>query len=153
MGEQQFRGGPVDHEVVEGKRPDEDPDAKAEEHQRDRNGRHIPEPLTLHSAVCARRIRRHDPEVLFGSAEDFRIVTSDPARANGAVQRQWLRYMPAISIALMLFRFRVRIFIRPLPLNDFMVYWSAAKLLLAHADPYSAAAMTGIERNLGWTLS
>jgi hypothetical protein len=73
------------------------------------------------------------------------------ASRSAAAWRLWLRYLPAIAIALTLFRFRVRIFITPLPLNDFMIYWAGAKLLLARADPYSVAAITGIERSLGWT--
>jgi hypothetical protein len=88
-----------------------------------------------------------------GAEEDFTNGTSALAWRRDAAQRRWLRYLPAVAVALMLFRFRVRIFVAPLPLNDFMVYWAGAKLLLAHANPYSTAAITSIERSLGWTLS
>jgi hypothetical protein len=86
-----------------------------------------------------------------GAEEDLTNGTSAPALRREAAQRQWLRYLPALAVALMLFRFRVRIFIAPLPLNDFLFYWTGAKLFLAHADPYSMTAMTVMERSLGWT--
>jgi hypothetical protein len=78
------------------------------------------------------------------------LVSSMPGDA--ARERVWLRVLPAIAIALTLFRFRLKIFLTPLPLNDFMIYWSGARLLLAHANPYSAEAITSLERSLGWTL-
>jgi hypothetical protein len=38
----------------------------------------------------------------------------------------------------------------PQPLQDFVTYWAAGRLLLSGRDPYSMAAMQTIERSLGW---
>src|SRR5690242_14116554 len=81
-------------------------------------------------------------EVSVGSGED-------PA----ARQRVWMASVALLAIAMCLLRFRMHILLAPLPLNDFMVYWGGAKLLLSHTNPYSADAITHLERGLGWTLS
>src|SRR5215470_8091828 len=40
---------------------------------------------------------------------------------------------------------------RTLPLNDFIEYWSAARVFITGGNPYSEAEMLRIERGLGWT--
>src|SRR5262249_18059459 len=37
-----------------------------------------------------------------------------------------------------------------LPLNDFIEYWSAARLFVTGINPYSQSEMLHIERSLGW---
>ena len=62
----------------------------------------------------------------------------------------WKYFAPAIAICLVMLRSRVRLLLIPQPVYDFMTYWAAGRLFLAHANPYSAAAMYHIELNLGW---
>jgi hypothetical protein len=75
---------------------------------------------------------------------------SAPASMQLAAWRARARFLPILAIVLCLFRLRVRIFTTALPLNDFLFYWTGAKLFLSHADPYSMSAMTALERSLGW---
>jgi Glycosyltransferase family 87 len=39
------------------------------------------------------------------------------------------------------------------PLQDFVEYWTAGHLLVAHANPYSLPAVFQIQKNLGWSES
>jgi hypothetical protein len=40
---------------------------------------------------------------------------------------------------------------RALPLNDFIEYWSAARLFITGGNPYSGAEMLRVEQSLGWS--
>jgi Glycosyltransferase family 87 len=40
--------------------------------------------------------------------------------------------------------------LQSLPLHDFITYWSAGRLFLAHSNPYSSTALLAVERSQGW---
>lgn len=61
------------------------------------------------------------------------------------------RAFPAFVICLLLLWWRAKLLFTPLPLNDFMIYWSAGRLFLFGSNPYSATAMFAIERSIGWS--
>lgn len=56
----------------------------------------------------------------------------------------------ALLLCLPLLLLRVRILLTPLPLYDFIIYWTSGRLFLSGSDPYSSNAVLGIERSLGW---
>lgn len=46
--------------------------------------------------------------------------------------------------------YRVILLLKPLPRQDFLIYWSAARLFVSGHDPYSISLLAAIERSVGW---
>lgn len=78
-------------------------------------------------------------------------TTTAPAAAPQPVAMGWWLLLPAILICMDLLRLRVKLLFTPLPVYDFMIYWSAGHLFLSGANPYSATAIYGLERSIGWS--
>lgn len=49
-----------------------------------------------------------------------------------------------------LLAYRVILLLKPLPLQDFITYWSAGRLFLSGGDPYSPSATLAMEQSLRW---
>ena len=56
-----------------------------------------------------------------------------------------------VLICLPLFVYRAILLLKPLPLQDFLIYWSAGHLFLTGGDPYSSSALLAVEQWLGWS--
>ena len=54
-------------------------------------------------------------------------------------------------IALPLFLYRLFLLLHPLPMQDYISYWSAGRLFLLGGDPYSPSATLAMEQALGWS--
>jgi hypothetical protein len=63
----------------------------------------------------------------------------------------WRRALLPLVMCGPFFVRRIHLLLTPQPLNDFMIYWSAGRLLVTRQNPYSVSAMSAIERSLGWT--
>ena len=78
-------------------------------------------------------------------------MTSAPAATpRPAAMSRWL-LLPAILFCLELLRLRLMLLFSPLPVYDFMIYWSAGRLFLSGSNPYSATAIYALERSVGWS--
>lgn len=55
-----------------------------------------------------------------------------------------------LLICLPLFAYRAILLLKPLPLQDFLIYWSAGHVFLTGGDPYSSSALLTVEQSLGW---
>jgi hypothetical protein len=73
------------------------------------------------------------------------MTTAKPTNSPDSV---WRVTIALISLALLLI---ITAYAYTRPLEDFVAYWTAGHLLLAHKNPYSLAEVFQSQRLLGWT--
>jgi hypothetical protein len=79
----------------------------------------------------------------------------DNSSAAAAAQSDRKRVLPmdaivASALCIPLLIERAVLLASPMPMQDFMTYWSAGRLFLTGGNPYSMSATVAIDRSLGW---
>lgn len=83
------------------------------------------------------------------------VISSEAKGKDGSAKarERWdngATVLLSLLLLLPLLIYRVILLLKPLPRQDFLIYWSAARLFVSGHDPYSISLLAAIERSVGW---